>query len=194
MKQTDEDRLAAWTVRDSEVVLQTPWFTIRKQSMRTPRDTDVQHYVHEGPDSVICVCVTSDERVLVERQWRPAIGRVSVDYPAGRMEGDDPSAKAAVLRELREETGYEVSSLRKLGVVDREPAFSATRVHVFLAHGAVPGRDAPDENESIVAAFVPASRVLAMILSGEMCCAFCLSATLLAFQELGWLRAGLARA
>ena len=127
--------------------------------------------------------------MLIERQYRPAIQAVSVDYPAGRLEEDDASVEKAMLRELKEETGYEVRSFEKLGIVDKDPGFSNARLHIYLATGATPGQDDQEETESIVSEFVPASEILAMIRRGEISCAYCLSATLLAFTKLGWLSA-----
>jgi ADP-ribose pyrophosphatase len=135
--------------------------------------------------------VTKDKRVLIEKQYRPALKKVSVDYPAGRLETDDASIEEAMLRELKEETGYQTESFQKIAVIDKDPGFSTTRMHIFLAQGAIPGDDDPEETESIVSNLVPAKQILEMIFSGELACAYCVSATLYAFKELGWLQTSL---
>jgi 8-oxo-dGTP pyrophosphatase MutT (NUDIX family) len=137
--------------------------------------------------------VTEDQRVLIERQYRPAVEKVTVDYPAGGIEPDDKDPEAAILRELQEETGYRPGSLKELAVVDSIPGLSSTRFHVFLAEGVfAAGEASPEPTESIVTEFVPARQILKMIDSGEMACASCISATFYAFRELGWFKLDLA--
>lgn len=188
-----QDNTQPWVLNSDEVAFQTPWFTIRKQQLTTPTGAHPTFYIHDTNDSVMCVCVTDDNRVLLERQYRPAIGKVSVDYPAGKMESDDASVEAAMLRELKEETGYAVTSFKKLAAIDKDPGFSTTKMHVYLAEGAIPGEAQPEDTESIHAEFVAANDVLGMITDGTISCAYCVSATLLAFRELGWLQTSVAQ-
>jgi 8-oxo-dGTP pyrophosphatase MutT (NUDIX family) len=46
-----------------------------------------------------------DPRVLLVKQFRPPVGRVTVELPAGLVDAGEAPAEAA-LRELREETGF----------------------------------------------------------------------------------------
>lgn len=186
MKQ-DDNLHSPWKTIDQSIAFKTPWFKIRKQHMLTPNDKRVDYYIHDTNDSVICVCVSDDNKLLIERQYRPPVEKVSIDYPAGRMEKDDATTEAAISRELQEETGFTATTMKKLGVLDKEPAFSTTRMHVFLAQGSIDGDATPEETEHIHAEFVSPDEVLRLIDSGDMCCTFCVSATFLAFKELGWL-------
>lgn len=156
--------------------------------MHTPAGAELDYFIHEAPDSVMCVCVSDDDTVLIEKQYRPPVEKISIDYPAGRTEADDASTEVAIRRELYEEVGFTARSIKQLGVIDKEPGFSRSRMHVFLARGSVDRDATPEESESIVAHFVKPSEILEKIASGEMACTFCLSATLLAFKELGWLK------
>ncbi|HKR82466.1 MAG TPA: NUDIX hydrolase [Candidatus Saccharimonadales bacterium] len=186
-----QTKLKPWTTLSSEIVFDTPWFKIEKQNLETPTGATPTFYIHNTHDSVMCVCVTKDRRVLLEKQYRPAIQKVSVDYPAGRLEEDDKSIEEAMLRELKEETGYKTNSFKKIAIIDKDPGFSTTRMHIYLAQGAIPGKDNPEESESIVSKLMPAQEVLNMVYSGELSCAYCVSATLYAFKELGWLQSNL---
>jgi 8-oxo-dGTP pyrophosphatase MutT (NUDIX family) len=187
--QPDDAKLQKWQTLTEAVVFETPWFKIRKQHMRTPDGAELDYYIHDTNDSVICVCVSADNKVLVEQQYRPPVGKVSFDYPAGRMEQEDLTSESAMLRELREETGFQATSIKKLAVLDKDSGFSTTRLHVFLARGAIGGEATPEETESIVTGFLEPAEVLELITSGKMVCTHCVSATFFAFQELGWLKA-----
>lgn len=187
--QSDNQKLRPWKTTEQEIVLENRWFKIRKRHMVTSTGAEVDYYIHEAPDGVICVCVSDDNTVLIEKQYRPAVDKVSVDYPAGGFEKDDASAEAAIRRELHEEVGFTARSIKKLAVIDKEPGFSIARTHVFLAQGSIDRDAIPEESESIIAQFVKPAEILDMIARGEIACTFCLSATLLAFKELGWLTA-----
>lgn len=183
----DNKLLAPWQTIERSIAFETPWFKIRKQHMATPTGKEVDYYIHDTNDSVICVCVSDDNRLLIERQYRPPVAKISVDYPAGRMEKDDATTETAIRRELQEETGFAATTIKKVGVLDKEPAFSTTRMHVFLARGSITHDATPEETEHIHAEFVSPGEILNLINSGNMCCTFCVSATFLAFKELGWL-------
>src|SRR5690242_18503284 len=116
-----DHKLDPWKALDQKVVLDTPWFKIRRRHLQTPAGADVEFYIHENNDSVLCFCVDDQDRVLIERQYRPAIARVSTDYPAGRVEKDDTSTEAAIRRELFEEVGFTATKLTRLAIVDKEP-------------------------------------------------------------------------
>ena len=69
--QSDSDKLKPWKIITQDVVFETPWFKIRKQHMQTPAGAELDYYIHDTQDSVICVCVNDDNTVLVEQQYRP---------------------------------------------------------------------------------------------------------------------------
>ncbi len=189
---SDSSKLKKWQTITKSTVFETPWFKIHKQHMRTPAGVELDYFIHDGNDSVICVCISNDNRLLIEKQYRAPLEKISVDYPAGRMERDDKSTEAAIRRELQEETGFTVTSIEKLATIDKEPGFSSTRMHVFLARGNIDSEATPDESESIVVDFVSPAEIIKMIDSGKMTCTFCVSATFLAFKKLGWLKPVLA--
>ena len=64
----------------------------------------VREYVkHIG---AVCVVPLTDEgEVLLERQYRYAVGRTLTEIPAGKLDAPDEDPAEAALRELREETG-----------------------------------------------------------------------------------------
>ena len=57
-----------------------------------------------GPDSVICVVLDKEDRFLMLQQYRPALGQVTLEMPAGAVENDELPLEAA-RREIQEEIG-----------------------------------------------------------------------------------------
>src|SRR5688500_8818332 len=62
-----------------------------------------EYIVHPG--AVVVVPLLPDGRLVMERQYRYPLGRVLLEFPAGKIDpGEAPFATA--VRELIEETGY----------------------------------------------------------------------------------------
>ncbi|EHJ53078.1 NUDIX hydrolase [Streptococcus macacae] len=60
---------------------------------------------HGGAVSVLAV--TPENKLLIVKQYRKAIEKISYEIPAGKLEvGESGSEKEAALRELEEETAY----------------------------------------------------------------------------------------
>ena len=58
---------------------------------------------HRG--GVCCVAVTEENKIVLVRQFRKAVEQELLELPAGTLEvGETP--KQAIIRELKEETGY----------------------------------------------------------------------------------------
>jgi ADP-ribose pyrophosphatase len=180
--------LRPWHLESQSIDYETPWFQILKQNLVTSSSVPATFYIHNSQDSVVCVCLDDQNRIMLERQYRPAVKKVSLDYPAGHVETSDSSTQEAIRREMLEEAGFEVSFLKELAVLDTNPGFSTTKIHLFLARGSVKHLPKLDETESIDVSFVTPNEILKLISDGEMACAFCVSATFMAFVELGFLK------
>ena len=104
--------------------------------------------IADTPDAVAIVALDAEERVVLVRQARPAIGAQLLELPAGLVdEGEDllPAAQ----RELREETGLHGGSWRELTSFWTSPGFVNERVTVFAANGLEEGEPQPDAGEDI---------------------------------------------
>ena len=123
-----------WQVIDSELVLDSPWMRVRRESVRTAAGFEIpEYYVIEAPDIVVMLALTeAGEAVLVE-QYRHGTRTVTLELPAGLVDPDDSSPRATAERELREETGYRAGRLEFLGRLHPSPARQANATYCFLA-------------------------------------------------------------
>jgi ADP-ribose pyrophosphatase len=104
--------------------------------------------VVEYPGAVVVIALTETGEVTLVRQYRYAIGRYLLEFPAGALEkGEDPLVSAQ--RELREEAGLEAAAWTSLGSFFSSPGFANEILHVFLAEGLRPGHADTDEDEDI---------------------------------------------
>ena len=101
---------------------------------------------HNGGVSI--VAMPEPAKIVLVKQFRPAIGRELWEVPAGKLEaGEDPLAAAE--RELIEETGYRCRELRKLWTFYTAPGFSTELLHLYVAEGLTPGDAQPEADETI---------------------------------------------
>lgn len=117
----------------------------------------------------VCVIpLLGDGRVIMERQYRYAHGRVFFEIPAGKLdyEGEDPLSAAK--RELKEETGSVAQKYTYLGELDTTPALINEKIHMYLAEDISFGERKLDEDEFLDVEFVPLTDLVKMVMSGEI--------------------------
>lgn len=96
------------------------------------------HRTNEVRVTVIVAVTDSDELVLVE-QFRPSVGAIVIELPAG-LAGDEPglaseSLEEAARRELLEETGYVAHAMRHLSSGPVSPGITSEEISFFHATG-----------------------------------------------------------
>lgn len=133
----DKPNLYPWEVISSQVILESkPWMKINVQQVRLPDGQVVDDYHHISiADHVIIYAETEEGLVIIERQYKHGVGRVSLTLPAGGIhDGEEPLAAAE--RELLEETGYSADTWQELGVFVVHGNYGCGKAHIFKATGA----------------------------------------------------------
>ena len=134
MKNTiNEDK--KWKILSTEYLVQRPWLTARRDVAELP-DGRVNHeyYVLEYPDWVNIIAITKDGRIVMERQYRHALGKTCYELPCGVIEAGETPLEAAK-RELLEETGFAGGEWKEWMTLSPNPATSTNLAHSFLAVG-----------------------------------------------------------
>lgn len=159
-----------WEQLASDVAFEAERYRVRRDTVRLPSGKVVDDYtVGELGDYSLTVAVTAAGQVVLVRQWKQGVRRITLELPGGMIDtGESPIAAAA--RELREETGYAAPLLEHLGSFDVDASKAANQGHVFLAVGAERLHE-PEahEMETPEVVLVPLSAVAALIDSGEIC-------------------------
>lgn len=111
---------------------------------------------HHGGAGVAAV---RDGKLCLVKQWRVALGRMTLEIPAGKIDpGEDPAVCAA--RELAEETGLVADSLEFVASSAGAPGFTNERTRIFLAHGLSTHPAHPDSDEFVDVVWVPVEDVI----------------------------------
>jgi ADP-ribose pyrophosphatase len=105
--------------------------------------------------------------VVLLRQFRPIVGAVLWEVPAGTIEsGEAPEACAR--RELCEEAGYRAGRLERLGEALADPGLTDERLFLFVARDLAPVPRQLDADEHIEVTAVPLAEAYRMIERGEI--------------------------
>ena len=119
------------------------------------------------PGAVAVVALTEDGRICLVRQYRTALGRVTVEIPAGKLApGEDPLECAG--RELLEETGMSAEKIAFLTTIATSDGFTDELIHVYMATGLEFSRSDPDADEFINVDLVPLEELVDAVLDGRI--------------------------
>ena len=156
-----------WKILSSEYLFSDLWFKVRKDKCETPQGKIVDpYYVYEFPTWVTAVALTNDGKIILERQYRHALGEVCIEIPGGCVDDTDSNLEEAIKRELLEETGYTASRWKKILYFYVSPGFLDETMSIYLAEDLRPGIAQPEEDEKITTRFIPLSETLRMVDKG----------------------------
>ena len=155
----------AWETISSERHFANAHLDVVTDQVRTPSRSQPRTWtiVHRKA-AVIVAPMTRDDKIILIRQERIPIRQAIWEMPSGQIDTvagvADPGAASEIieqvaLRELREETGYELAEdgeLIPLGHYFSSPGFTDERGYFFLARSVQRCKEGParDEGESIL--------------------------------------------
>lgn len=123
------------TIVSTETQVVSPWVTLVNNHVRNAAgDIEVYSALRQA-DYVSVLAVSADGRVPLVEQFRPAVGRRTLELPGGLVDPQEPPL-AAVRRELAEETGVRAPSeaLRCLGELWPDTGRLQNRLWAYFAH------------------------------------------------------------
>ncbi|MGH2599680.1 MAG: NUDIX hydrolase [Dehalococcoidia bacterium] len=128
---------------------------------------EARREIVEHDHAVAVVPVTDRGEIVMVRQYRLPAEALLLEVPAGMIDpGEDP--EAAAQRELREETGYAATRLRRLCGFWVAPGYCTEYIHVYLAEGLHESRLDHNDDERIEVETVTLSDALHLIDTGSI--------------------------
>lgn len=119
------------------------------------------------PGGAAVVALDDAGRVCLVRQYRHAANGYIWEFPAGKIDNEEPPLQTAQ-RELEEEAGRRAREWRSLGEYLSSPGFLTEVVHLFLATGLSEVEHRLEASEVLEAHWLPFERVMQMAHSGEL--------------------------
>lgn len=163
-----------------DVCFSTPWMDLL--AIHTADRESAPHYAIASKDYVSVLPLTPDGNVLLVRQFRPAVGEVTLELPAGHVEPGQTPAEAAST-ELLEETGYRARHIELLGCINPDTGRLTNKHWCFLATGLEKLQENPQAGEVTELVVVPLTELRQMILDGRFAHAQHLAALQLAMVQ-----------
>ena len=148
-----------WRVIESETEYETGWYTGGYDAVEQPDGSVKRYYWADLPAAVIVVPLHDGEVVFVE-QYRPVIRERHLELPAGIVE-DGESYEAAGARELREETGFDASSVTLLQTLAVATGVLRHARGLVVAEGRPPGEPSREGNEFLEVTTRPVDEAVA---------------------------------
>ncbi len=151
------------------------WSLVRGEFTDPDGETFVRSFV-TSPGAVGVVALsesnseTSQPHVVLVRQYRPALHRLTLELPAGMRDRDGEAPLVTAQRELREEVGLEAARWTRLGRHVSAPGISDSRVEIFLARDlrrVDHDRHGPEERHMTIER-IPLDEALAMVVDGRI--------------------------
>jgi 8-oxo-dGTP pyrophosphatase MutT (NUDIX family) len=122
-----------WKLIESKYVYRDRWLRARADKCELPDGRIMEpYYVIEVPDWTNMVIITKEQRIVLVRQYRHALGTTTLELPGGILEqGESP--KESAIREMHEETGYVSDEVEFLMKISPNPALNNNTAYFFLA-------------------------------------------------------------
>ena len=115
----------------TEIPFATRWFQVVAKTVDAEEEP---YYSLRLPDYAAVIALTEEQRVVLVRQYRPAVERYTLELPSGLVDpGESPAETAG--RELLEETGYEARQIEVLGPMFPDTGRLANRIWGCVAAG-----------------------------------------------------------
>jgi len=131
----------------TEVVFKGQYVKTEVQTVLLPDGRQATREIVSPPDAVGILAIDESSKVYLVRQYRPAIKRVTIEIPAGIIDGDENPLETAD-RECQEEIGMKPWSLKPLCSFYHSVGFSTGKIQIVLAEKLIPVKDPhvdPDE-------------------------------------------------
>lgn len=148
-----------WEVVSREVHFRNDHLEVSTEEIRTPARSEPRKWtVVHRKKAVVIAPMTPEGKIILIRQERIPIRAAIWEMPAGQIDEaneDTDAIEAVALRELREETGFELAGggeLISLGDYFTSPGLTDERGYFFLARPVRPNPEghSRDESESIL--------------------------------------------
>jgi ADP-ribose pyrophosphatase len=162
----DDAHLIETTVSSTDVY-RGKLLHVKSDVVRLPDGSSATREYIVHPGAALIIPVLPDGRLLMERQFRYPIGRVLIEFPAGKL---DPGEEMLVTaqRELLEETGYRAEHWEWLAEVHPIVSYTSERIEIFLATGLVMEKQKLDAGEFLETFEIPFPEAFAKMKTGEI--------------------------
>lgn len=161
------DNILTETTVSSEKIFEGHVIKVFRDTVSLPDGGLATREVVRHNGAACIVPITDNGEILAVRQYRYALGEITLEIPAGKIDpGEDP--KTTALRELAEETGFTAEKLISLGKMHTSVGFCDEVIHMYAAIDLKKSNLSPDADEYLTLTAIPMDEFENMVVNGEI--------------------------
>jgi len=174
--------LQKWTKLSSEVFHENKWWQGIHDRFRLPNGKEGDYFYIKTPGGVLIVAQDSEGKILMHREYRYLIDKISLSFPGGGVKIGQSPLEAAVA-ELAEEVGVS-GNIKEVGFFAANCGLTDEIDKVFVASDLEPILAKKDETEDFELVRLSINEVEMAIANGEIWNAFDLAGWVIAKPHL----------
>ncbi len=156
------------TLLGSKEVFRSTKFTVVEESFELPTGEIVPRSMLHHSGAAVIVPLLKDGRLVLIEQYRYALRKRILEFPAGTIDHREPHLETAV-RELKEEIGGEAEEFIHLGSDYSTPGFTNELLHSYLARNVTLGSTALELGELVAPKIMTIPEVEEALQKGVLC-------------------------
>lgn len=166
-REHEEPEHEKWSCLSSQVLQRNPYYDFCQDRYQPPRGEVRDYFYISIPGSSMVLPVLESGELVMIRQYRYLMRRLSLEFPAGGVQrGMTPLATAQ--QELQQEAGLTAGRWEEIGRFAPCNGLSNELCHVFMATELRQTAAAPESTEELEVVHVSMSSLKRMIRTGEL--------------------------
>jgi len=159
----------SWEIIDESLHADCRIYKVYKRHCKHPGNgKEGDFFVIKSPDWVHAIPLTSDDELVLVKQFRFGSEQLSLELPGGLCNENESIVEAAV-RELKEETGYVGSNPQIIASCWPNPAIQNNHAHfVLLKNCQLKENTQWDQHEELQLHVIPIKNVFQMVIEGTI--------------------------
>lgn len=151
----------------TKTLCQWKCFSVEQTTQTLPDGRHIEFTTVKHPGAVVIVPVTDSAELVMVRQYRPAIQKWILEFPAGTLESQE-DIPACAKRELAEEVQLQAEQWQSLGELLPVPGFCDEVQYLFLAKELSECDGELDDDEIIEVVTLSIQEFEAKVANGEI--------------------------
>lgn len=159
-----------WKTKSSKQVFHSPFVSVNSSTVELPNGSVIDDfYTVTIQNAALIVATTSDEQIILTKEYRYACKEVVTECPAGMFEdNEDPLMTAR--RELLEETGHGSEDWTYLGPTFESTSKLTNTMHLFWAKNCkrVSDQSLEESEGNIEVMAMPIDEAIELVMNGSI--------------------------
>lgn len=161
-------KLKKWKKISSKLIYKNKYVELFQDLVQLPNGRKYKYTVsNKHGRAVIVMAIDKQARILLTKEFRYPINKVSYSVVGGTVEKKE-TPRSAAKRELKEETGFSAGKFKLLDTFYASPSRSGTIFYAYVATDLKPGKAQPEFMEFIETEFLSQKKIDGIIRSGEV--------------------------